>query len=131
MRIVLRQRLRRIAAGEHRAGQRVRPDLRARNRVERILLGALILASSIAVLTTGGIVWSMFAESLAFFRQYPAADFFLGLTWSPNFKGGSELGFLPLLWGTLYISVIAMIVSVAAFETPLMCKRQAETVQRV
>ena len=90
----------------------IRPDLRARNRVERILLGALILASSIAVLTTVGIVWSMFAESLAFFRQYPAADFFLGLTWSPNFKGGSELGFLPLLWGTLYISVIAMIVAV-------------------
>ena len=88
------------------------PDLRARNRVERILLGALILASSIAVLTTIGIVWSMFSESLAFFRQYPAADFFLGLTWSPNFKGGSELGFLPLLWGTLYISVIAMIVAV-------------------
>ena len=90
----------------------IRPDLRARNRVERVLLGALILASSIAVLTTVGIVWSMFAESLAFFRQYPAADFFLGLTWSPNFKGGSELGFLPLLWGTLYISVIAMIVAV-------------------
>ncbi|WP_374394154.1 phosphate ABC transporter permease subunit PstC [Tabrizicola sp.] len=89
-----------------------RPDLRARNRVERILLGALMLASSIAVLTTVGIVWSMFAESLAFFRQYPAADFFLGLTWSPNFKGGSDLGVLPLLWGTLYISVIAMIVAV-------------------
>ena len=89
-----------------------RPDLRARNRVERILLGALMLASSIAVLTTVGIVWSMFAESLAFFRQYPAADFFLGLTWSPNFKGGSELGVLPLLWGTLYISLIAMIVAV-------------------
>jgi phosphate transport system permease protein len=88
------------------------PDLRARNRVERILLGALILASSIAILTTIGIVWSMFSESVAFFRQYPITDFFFGLTWSPNFKGGSELGFLPLLWGTLYISAIAMIVAV-------------------
>ncbi len=88
------------------------PALRARNRVERILLGALILASSIAILTTIGIVWSMFSESLAFFRQYPITDFFFGLTWSPNFKGGSELGFLPLLWGTLYISAIAMIVAV-------------------
>jgi phosphate transport system permease protein len=88
------------------------PELRARNRVERILLAALILASSIAILTTIGIVWSMFSESVAFFRQYPLTDFFFGLTWSPNFKGGSELGFLPLLWGTLYISVIAMIVAV-------------------
>jgi phosphate transport system permease protein len=89
-----------------------RPTLRARNRVEFILMGALILASSIAILTTVGIVWSMFSESLEFFRQYPFTDFFFGLTWSPNFKGGSELGFLPLLWGTLYISVIAMIVAV-------------------
>ena len=61
-------------------------DLRARNRVERILLGGLMLASSIAILTTIGIVWSMFSESLAFFRQYPITDFFFGLTWSPNFK---------------------------------------------
>jgi phosphate transport system permease protein len=89
-----------------------RPDLRARNRVERILLGALMLSSSIAILTTVGIVWSMFSESVAFFRQYPITDFFFGLTWSPNFRGGSELGFLPLLWGTLYISAIAMIVAV-------------------
>ncbi|MBL9053030.1 MAG: phosphate ABC transporter permease subunit PstC, partial [Tabrizicola sp.] len=89
-----------------------RPDLRARNRVERILLGALILASSIAILTTIGIIWSMFSESIAFFRQYPITDFFFGLTWSPNFKGGSELGFLPLLWGTLYISIVAMIIAV-------------------
>ncbi len=88
------------------------PDLRARNRVERIMLGGLMLASSIAILTTVGIIWSMFSESLAFFRQYPITDFLFGLTWSPNFKGGSELGFLPLLWGTMYISVIAMIVAV-------------------
>ena len=87
-------------------------DLRARNRVERILLGGLMLASSIAILTTIGIIWSMFSESLAFFRQYPIQDFLFGLTWSPNFKGGSELGFLPLLWGTLYISIIAMIIAV-------------------
>ena len=89
-----------------------RPDLRARNRVERVMLGGLMLASSIAILTTVGIIWSMFSESLAFFRQYPITDFLFGLTWSPNFKGGSELGFLPLLWGTLYISTIAMIVAV-------------------
>ena len=87
-------------------------DFRARNRVEAVLLGALIAASSIAILTTVGIIWSMLSESLNFFSQYPAADFFFGLTWSPNFKGDSDLGFLPLLWGTLYISLVAMIVAV-------------------
>ncbi len=88
------------------------PAFRARNRVEAVMLGALITASSIAILTTVGIIWSMLSESLNFFSQYPAADFFFGLTWSPNFRGGSELGFLPLLWGTLYISFVAMIVAV-------------------
>ncbi|MGA0539385.1 phosphate ABC transporter permease subunit PstC [Neotabrizicola sp. VNH66] len=88
------------------------PDLWARNRVEKVVLGLLIAASTIAILTTVGIIWSMLSESVNFFRQYPMADFFLGLTWNPQFRGGSELGFLPLLWGTLYITVISMIVAV-------------------
>ena len=89
-----------------------RADFRARNRVERIVLAALIVASSIAILTTVGIIWSMLSQSLNFFGQYPASEFFFGLTWNPQFRGGSDLGFIPLLWGTLYISLIAMIVAV-------------------
>jgi phosphate transport system permease protein len=92
--------------------RRARPDFRARNRVEQAVLGLLMLASSIAILTTIGIVWSMVSETFDFFALYPARDFFFGLTWSPNFRGGSELGFLPLLWGTLYITVVSMLVSV-------------------
>lgn len=88
------------------------PAFRARNRVEAVIYGLLIAAASVAVLTTIGIAWSMLSESVNFFRQYPMADFFFGLTWSPNFRGGSELGFLPLLWGTLYISLVSMIVAV-------------------
>jgi phosphate transport system permease protein len=90
----------------------ITPEQRARNKVEHVMKGALIVASSIAILTTVGIVWSMLSESVNFFSQYPASEFFLGLTWSPNFNGGSDLGFLPLLWGTLYISLVAMIVAV-------------------
>jgi phosphate transport system permease protein len=89
-----------------------KPDFWARNRVEAAMLGLLMLASTIAILTTAGIVWSLFSESVNFFRQYPFSEFFFGLTWSPNFRGGSELGFLPLLWGTLYITFISMVVAV-------------------
>ncbi len=89
-----------------------RGAFRARNRVESVVLGLLIAASTIAVLTTVGIIWSMLSETLNFFSMYPAADFFFGLTWSPNFRGGSDLGFIPLLWGTLYISLISMLVAV-------------------
>jgi phosphate transport system permease protein len=54
----------------------------------------------------------MLSESMRFFQFYPIGDFFFGLTWSPAFRGGSELGLLPLLWGTLYISFISMLVAV-------------------
>lgn len=88
------------------------PDFRARNRVEQVILALLILASTIAILTTVGIVLSMLSESIRFFSYYPVSEFFFGLTWSPNFAGDSELGLLPLLWGTLYISLVSMIVAV-------------------
>ena len=88
------------------------PTFRARNRVELVTLGLLMASASIAILTTVGIVFSMLSESIEFFSKYPAADFFFGLTWSPNFRGDSDLGLIPLLWGTLYISFISMVVAV-------------------
>jgi phosphate transport system permease protein len=88
------------------------PQFRARNRVELVVQGLLILASTIAILTTVGIVMSLLTESLRFFTLYPFQDFLFGLTWSPNFRGNSQLGLIPLLWGTLYISFVAMVVAV-------------------
>ncbi|SHL52019.1 phosphate ABC transporter permease subunit PstC [Roseibium suaedae] len=91
---------------------RTNKDFRARNTVERVILGLLIAAASIAILTTVGIVFSLIFNTVEFFKLYPAADFFFGLTWSPSFGGGSDLGILPLIWATLYISLIALAVSV-------------------
>ena len=91
---------------------RAHKDFRARNLVEKAVLGLLMAASSIAILTTVGIVWSMVSETFDFFSQYPIQDFFFSLTWSPNFKGGSDFGILPLIWGTLYITLVSMLVSV-------------------
>ncbi|MCP1169084.1 phosphate ABC transporter permease subunit PstC, partial [Limimaricola sp. ASW11-118] len=91
---------------------RARPDFRARNAVERAMRGALIGAALIAILSTVGIVLALIFNTVEFFRLYPAAEFFFGTTWSPSFGGGSELGILPLLWGTLYISLIALVVAV-------------------
>lgn len=91
---------------------RITPAFRARNVVERVVQALLIAASSIAILTTAGIIFSLVFESWHFFQLYPARDFFLSLTWSPKFGGGSDLGLWPLLWGTLYVSVIALLVAV-------------------
>lgn len=90
----------------------VNRDFRARNTVERAVLALLIGAALIAILTTLGIVLSMLFETRHFFAQYPAFDFFFSTKWAPNFRGGSDLGILPLLWGTLYISFIALLVAV-------------------
>lgn len=87
-------------------------DYRARNVVERGVTALLILAASLAILTTIGIVFSMLFETVNFFGLHNWRDFFFGTTWAPNFRGDSELAILPLLWGTLYISLIALLVAV-------------------
>lgn len=91
---------------------RIHAQFRARNVVERGVLWLLIAGASIAVLTTLGIVLSLVFNTIEFFRLFPAAEFFFGTVWQPSFGGGSSLGILPLLWGTLYISLIALIVAV-------------------
>jgi len=91
---------------------RTEPEFRARNRVELIVRGLLILCSLIAIATTVGIVLSLVFESARFFQMHPWQDFFFGTEWTPSFGGGSKLGMLPLLWGTLYISFIALLVAV-------------------
>jgi phosphate transport system permease protein len=88
------------------------PAFRARNVVERGIMVLLIVAASLAILTTVGIVFSMLFESINFFRLHDWKDFFLGSSWAPNFRGNSDLSILPLLWGTLYISFIALLVAV-------------------
>lgn len=88
------------------------PGFRARNAVESFVRAGLILCSSIAILTTVGIVLSMLFETGHFLTQYRWQDFFFGTTWSPRFGGGSQLGMLPLVWGTMYISLIALAVAI-------------------
>jgi phosphate transport system permease protein len=94
-------------------------ELRARNRVEQITSGLLVLCSTIAIFTTIGIVLSVLFESVRFFRMIPFTDFVFGLEWSPQTalradQVGSTgaFGAIPLFAGTMLISFIAMIVAV-------------------
>lgn len=91
---------------------RVGRDFQARNLVERMVLGLLMLCSLIAIATTVAIVLSLVFETGRFFQVYDWKTFFFGTEWTPRFQGNSQLGILPLLWGTLYISVIALLVAV-------------------
>ena len=98
------------------AKKRVAENFRARNKVEKIINITLALCSGVAILTTFGIVMSMFSEALRFFSFVSPLDFFFGTEWNPGFStsGSAEgsYGLLPLLWGTLMVSGIALLVSV-------------------
>lgn len=87
-------------------------DFRARNAVETAVRAVLVFAATIAIMTTVGIGLSLIFNTIKFFGLHPASDFLFGTTWNPLFRGGSSLGILPLLWGTFYISVIALLVAV-------------------
>ena len=90
-------------------------EYRARNVVEQSLRVLLLAAASIAVMTTVGIVLSLAFNTWEFFKLYPATEFFFGVTWAPSFSGrggASDLGIIPLLWGTFYISLVALLVAV-------------------
>jgi phosphate transport system permease protein len=101
------------------AWRRISPTFRARNKVEQVVLVLLIAASSIAILTTIGIVMSVLFEALRFFRIVPLSDFLFGLVWSPQTAiradqvgSSGSFGALPLFAGTLLITGIAMLVAV-------------------
>ncbi|ATE60296.1 phosphate ABC transporter permease subunit PstC [Thauera sinica] len=90
---------------------------RARNKVEKALQIGLIACSAVAIFTTVGIVLSMLGEAFRFFHLVNPLDFFFGTTWNPRFvhvgtEGQTGFGMLPLMAGTLLISVIAMLVAV-------------------
>ena len=98
---------------------RITPVLRARNHVENIFKWILFTCSFIAVLTTLGIVLSVLFEAIRFFQKIPIQDFLFGLQWSPQMAirldqvgASGSFGFVPLLVGTLLISMVAMLIAV-------------------
>lgn len=101
------------------AKSRLTPRFRARNAVERVMSGLMIACSVIAILTTAGIVVSLFYEAAAFFRMVPVSEFLFGLKWEPQIAiradqvaGQGAFGAIPVFVGTLLISAIALAVSI-------------------
>lgn len=98
---------------------KLRPDFRARTQVERIVMGALLVASLVAILTTFGIVVSLMFETFRFFQVVSPLQFLFGTHWAPDPMAavgtttGDSYGALPLFWGTIYIgAIIAMVVAI-------------------
>lgn len=99
-----------INAGD--PGPRSVPDLRGRRRDlrEHIIRVILFASAAVSVLTTIGIIVVLFEQAFEFFQQVSLRDFLFGRTWSALFNN-PQFGVLPLVSGTLWITLIALVVS--------------------
>lgn len=98
---------------------RIHPQQRASNAVERLVMVLMMVAASVAILTTLGIVLSVVFESILFFRLVPVTEFLFGTSWSPQMAmradqvgSSGAFGAVPIFVGTALISAIAMVVAV-------------------
>ena len=85
---------------------------------EDLLKNFFRISSWITVAITFAIVASLSYETIKFFTLVNPNDFFFNTTWSPQtaFRADSvgssgQFGILPLLWGTLFITLIAICIA--------------------
>jgi phosphate transport system permease protein len=76
---------------------------------EKIIVASLFLCAALSVLVTVGIVLALLIPSVEFFGTVNPVEFFTGTEWAPLFKN-SKFGVLPLLSGTLVVTVIAAVI---------------------
>ena len=84
---------------------------RSRGIQETVVGGVLWVCGALSLLTTVGIVFVLIQQALVFFQQVRVPDFLFGTSWTALFKT-PQYGVLPLVAGTLMITIIAMFVSV-------------------
>jgi len=79
-------------------------------RFEPVIERGLFLCALLSVGTTIGIIAVLAVETAAFLREVPIQDFLFGTEWTPLFSSPS-FGVLPLVAGTVLVSLIAMLVA--------------------
>jgi phosphate transport system permease protein len=85
----------------------------ARSRFEGAIKAGLFGAAVLSILTTTAIVISLLVETVSFFGEIPIADYLFGTKWTPLLREQQQsFGVLPLIWGTLYLTLIALVVAV-------------------
>lgn len=84
--------------------------MRRAARRETIIERLLLACAGLSVLTTLGILAVLVFETVEFFKEVSLLDFFTDRQWTPLFAE-QHFGILPLLCGTLVVTVIAMLVA--------------------
>jgi phosphate transport system permease protein len=78
---------------------------------EKAIQVLLVAAALVSVATTIGIVIALIPPAISFFGHVGIGDFLTGTNWSPLFKP-PHFGVLPLVTGTLMVTLIALLVAV-------------------
>lgn len=83
----------------------------ARRRKDRVIELALLMAASVSVFTTLGIMYVLISESVVFFTHVPLTSFLFDKQWTPLFDD-AHFGISVLLAGTLSSSLVALLVAI-------------------
>ena len=97
----------------------VKNKKKPRRGYERVITYFFQFCALVAVLVTIGIVFAVLGESVRFFTLVPVHEYLFGTEWSPQIairedQAGSSgsFGVIPILLGTILISLVAMAVAV-------------------
>ncbi len=95
------------------ANPKVAPSVtKGRLRIhESLIQGGLGLCAFISIFTTATIIFILSKESYNFFQTIVPTDFLFGTSWVPMFEP-SSFGVLPLLWGTMVVTIGAAFICI-------------------
>lgn len=80
--------------------------------IEKIVPFLLLLTAIVSVLTTLGIVLTLIVETFVFFDRVSIIEFLTSKKWYPFSETQGSFGIMPLVVGTLKVTVIAAIVAI-------------------
>lgn len=80
--------------------------------VERVVPFLLLLTAVVSVLTTLGIVFTLIFETFTFFSKVSIIEYITAKKWYPFSPTQGSYGVMPLVLGTLKVTIIAAIVAV-------------------
>ena len=100
------------------AVRKINIQFNAQDTIEKYIKYLLIFCSSIAVLTTIGIIFSLIFESFRFFSQVSLFEFLFSTEWYPfipiregQAAAEGSFGAVPIFAGTFLIMIVAMCVA--------------------
>lgn len=79
-------------------------------KIDLIIKNILLFCAVLSIFITASIIFSLIFNTIQFFHEVPFLDFITGTEWTPLFAD-AKYGILPLISGTLIVTIIAAIIS--------------------